>query len=263
MKVDVLNLQGKAVGNIELPEVFNEQFRPDLIKRAVLALQSQRRQPYGPDALSGLRTAAHYHGRRRTRWTMMMRDLARLPRLHATSPHLTWRARKAPQAVKGRRAHPPKVEKVWYQKINKKERKLALRSAIAATANKEIVKRRGHRVDEIKELPLIVKDDVESVKKTKGVEKLLISLRLEDELRRSRIKKVRVGKGKMRTRKYKRRIGPLIVISKDGGIGKACKNLPGINVQNVKNISVEDLAPGSSPGRLTIWSKSSIQKLSG
>jgi len=263
MKVDVLNLQGKSVGKIELPEMFSEQFRPDLIKRAVLALQNERRQPYGSDKLSGFRTSAHYHGRRRTRWSMMMRDMARLPRLHAASPHLSWRTRRVPQAVKGRRAHPPKPEKIWYQKINKKEKKLALRSAIAATADKEIVKNRGHKIEKIKELPLIVKDDIESVKKTKDVERFLLSIGLDNELNRSKVKKVRAGKGKMRGRKYKRRIGPLIVISKDEGVGKACKNLPGIDVQNVKDISVENLAPGSSPGRLTIWSKSSVQKLSG
>ena len=174
MKVTVFNLQGKSTGKIDLLSVFSVDFRPDLITRAVLALQSLRRQPYGSDELAGLRTSAHYHGRRRTRWTMMMRDMARMPRLHATSPHLTWRARKVPQAVKGRRAHPPKVEKVWVQKINEKEYRLALRSAIAATAKKEIVEKRGHKIERIKELPLVVKDKIESVKKTKDLEKFCL-----------------------------------------------------------------------------------------
>lgn len=261
MKVNVLNLEGKPVEKIELPEVFNEQFRPDLIIRAVLALQSRRRQPYGPDPLAGLRTSAHYHGKRRARYTMMMRDMDRLPRLHGTSPFMTWRVRKVPSAVKGRRAHPPKVEKIWYQKINKKEMKLALRSAIAATTKKDVVKERGHRVDEIKELPLVLKDNIQSIKKTKDVEKILQSLGLDDELKRLKEKKIRVGRGKMRGRKYKKKIGPLIVIDKDGGIGKACRNLVGVDVKNVKKVSVEDLAPGAHAGRLTVWSKSSIEKL--
>jgi len=194
---------------------------------------------------------------------MMMRDMARLPRLHATSPHLTWRVRRVPQAVKGRRAHPPKVEKDWYRKINKKEMKLALRSAIAATLMKDVVKERGHKINEIKEFPLIIKDDIQSVKKTKELENLLKKLGLEKELKRLVNKKVRPGKGKMRGRKYKRKIGPLIVIGRDEGIGKACKNLPGIDLKNLKNISVEDLAPGSHAGRLTIWTESSIKGLSG
>jgi len=263
MKVNVLDLEGKPVEKIGLPEVFKERFRPDVIRRAVLALQSRRRKPYGSDKSAGFRTSAHYHGKRRQRWTMMMRDMARLPRLHATSPHLTWRARRAPQTVKGRKAHPPKVEKDWYQKINKKEMELALRSAIAATVRKDVVKERGHRIDEVKDFPLIVKDNIQSVKKTKDLENLLKKLGLEEELKRLGKKKVRPGKGKMRGRKYKRRVGPLVVIEKDEGIVKACKNLPGIEVKDVKKISVEDLAPGSNPGRLTIWSESSIKGLSG
>lgn len=262
MKVDILNVQGKPVGKIDLPDVFNEKFRPDLIKRTVLALQSHRRQPYGTDPLAGLRSSAHFHGRRRVKHTMQMRDIARSPRIHDGPQHMYFRARKVPQAVKGRKAHPPKVEKIWYQKINKKERKLALNSAIAATANKDIVKERGHKVDLV-ELPLVIEDTVQSVKKTKDVENLFLSLKLSDELRRIKIKKVKAGKGKMRGRKYKKRIGPLIVVSEDKGIVKACKNIPGLNVRVVKNISVEDLAPGALAGRLIIWSKSSVEKLSG
>jgi len=262
MKVDVLNLNGEPVEKIDLPQVFNESYRPDVIRRAVISLQSQRRQPYGPNVLAGLRTSAHYHGSRRKRYTMMMRDMARMQRIHGGAPHMAWRARKVPQAVKGRRAFPPKVEKIWEQKINKKEKNLALRSAIAATANKDIVMTRGHAIDKIKTLPLIVKDDIEKLKKTKDVEKLLLSLGLEEELKRLDKRKVRPGKGKMRGRKYKGRIGPLIIVEKDKDIKKACKNMTGVDVLNVKNISVEHLAPGSTAGRLTIWSKSSIEKLS-
>ena len=262
MKANVLNLEGKTVGKVELPRVFNEKFRPDLIRRTVLALQSQRRQPYGTDPLAGSRSSAHFHGKRRKRHTMQMRDLARAPRIHTGPPHMYFRARKVPQAVKGRKAHPPKVEKVWTQKINKKERKLALNSAIAATANKDVVKERGHRVDLV-ELPLVIDDNVQSINKTKDVERLLSSLKLDDELKRIRVRKVRPGKGKMRSRRYKTKKGPLIIISEDKGISKACKNVPGIDVSLVKDVSVEDLAPGTLPGRLTIWSKSCLEKLSG
>jgi len=262
MKVNVYDLDGKPIEKIELPKVFSEQFRPDLIIRAVTSLQSERRQPYGTDPLAGLRTSAHYHGRRRRRYSMMMRDLARLPRLHGASTMMSWRVRKVPSAVKGRKAHPPKVEKIWYQKMNKKEMKLALNSAIAATSKKDVVKKRGHQVDDLEELPLIVKDKIQSVKKTKDLEKILKTLGLEKELERLKIKKIRPGRGKMRGRKYKKKVGPLIIVNKDNGIGMAGKNLSGVDVKNVKEITVEDLAPGSHPGRLTIWSESSLKELS-
>ncbi len=261
LKANILSIQGNVVGKIDLPNVFDEKLREDLILRNILALQSHKRQPYGSDPLAGLRSSAHFHGRRREEHTMQMRDMARMSRIHTGTQHLYFRARKVPQAVKGRRAHPPKVEKDWYQKINDKERKLALRSAIAATAKKDMVIKRGHKVDLI-ELPIIIEDSVQSIKKTKDIENLLLSLKLERELERIRIKKIRAGKGKMRGRKYRIKKGPLFVINEDKGIGKACKNIPGVDVRNVKNISIEDMAPGANPGRLTIWSKSSIEKLS-
>jgi len=84
---------------------------------------------------------------------------------------------------------------------------------------------------------------------------------LKEELERIKEKKVRAGKGKRRGRKYKRKVGPLIVISEDKGIVKAAKNLPGVDVCFVENLNVELLAPGGQPGRLTIWSNSAIEKL--
>ncbi len=263
MKVDVFNLQGKPTGKVELPRIFKEQLRSDLIKRTVLALQSQGRQPYGSDPMAGKRTSAHYHGKRKKRFTMMNIGKSRLPRLHGSSPHLMYRARRVPRAVKGRRAHPPKVEKIWSKKINKKEERMALRSAIAATANKEIIESRGHKINGIKQIPLVINDNIQSIKKTKEVEKILISLGLEKELERSGKKKVRAGKGKMRGRKYKKKRGPLIIISEDKGIIKAGNNIAGVNVCDVKNVSVEDLAPGALPGRITIYSKSAVEELRG
>jgi large subunit ribosomal protein L4e len=262
MKANVINSKGKSVGKIDLPKVFKKEFRPDVIKRAFLAVKSMKRQPYGSDVLAGKRTSADYHGRRRIRYSMMMRDMARLPRLHGGTPFLSWRVRRVPSAVKGRRAHPPKVEKKWEQKINKKEMELAFKSAIAATANIELVKKRGHRTENIKDLPLIIKD-IESIKKTSDVKKLFISLGLEEELNRTNERKVRSGKGKMRGRKYKKKIGPLVIIANDDGIIKACKNLPGVDARIFNQVSIEDLSPGANAGRLTIWSRSSIEKLSG
>jgi large subunit ribosomal protein L4e len=262
MKVDVFDLQGNAVEKIELPEVFSEPVREDLILRAFLATMSKKRQPYGTDVMAGKRSSAHYHGVRRERWTMMNREMARMPRLHGKiPPHLMWRARIVPQAVKGREAHPPKVEKVFAQKINKKERKKAIRSAIAATAIRDFVLKRGHKVENLKELPLIVDDKIQEIKKTKELEEFLKKIGLEKELERIKEKKIRAGKGKARGRRYKRKVGPLIVIAEDKGIGKAAKNLPGVDVCRVENLSVEMLAPGASAGRLTIWAKSAIAKL--
>jgi large subunit ribosomal protein L4e len=266
MKADVFDLEGKPVEKIDLPKVFSEPIREDLILRAVLASQSKRRQPYGTDVLAGKRTAAHYHGGRpgrssSKRYSMMGREMARLPRLHGkTVPHLSYRVRFVPQARKGRLAHPPKIEKAWVQKINKKEKQKAIKSAIAATAVKDIVLKR-HRVEDIKSLPIIVEDKIQELKKTKDVIEFLKKLGLKKELERMEERKIRAGKGKARGRKYKIKTGPLFVISEDKGIDKAVSNLLGCNVCRVENLSAEYLAPGAQAGRLTIFTKSSLEKL--
>jgi large subunit ribosomal protein L4e len=265
MKADIFNLEGSAAGKIDLPLVFKEPVRNDLILRAVLAMQSNKRQAYGTDIFAGRRSAAHYHGGRpgrsgANRYAMMNREMARQPRLHGhTPPHLSFKVRVVPQAVKGRAPHPPKIEKIWTQKINKKERQKAIKSAIAATGKKEIVLKRGHKVQEVKEFPIIFEDRLQEINKTKDLIGILKKIGLKDELERISERKIKAGKG--RVSKYKNKIGPLFVITEDKGIGKAVRNLSGSNVCRVENLSAEYLAPGASSGRLTIFTKSAIGKL--
>ena len=138
MKIDVFDLDGNSEQKIDVPKVFEQKVRPDLIQRAVLASQSKRIQPMGRDPFAAHGTSAHYHGYRRDRYAMMGKEMARMPRIHGkTPPHLSMSARFVPQARGGRLAHPPKVEKVWEQKINKKEKRIAIISALSATSKKE------------------------------------------------------------------------------------------------------------------------------
>jgi large subunit ribosomal protein L4e len=245
----VFDLDGKQVDRIRLPDIFRTPFRPDVIKRAVIAIQSHSLQPKGRDPMAGKRTTAESWG--------VGYGLSRVPRLRDSS-----RAAFAPGTVGGRLAHPPVVEKKIYKKIPKKEKRLALFSAIAASAQKEIVEARGHIIDSVPEIPLIVTDSLESVKKTKDLKRVLINLGVWPDIERVKGSiKVRSGKGKMRGRRIKMAVGPLIVISKDDGIVKAARNFPGVDVVNVKDLNPELLAPGCHPGRLTIWTVSSIEEL--
>ena len=261
MKANIIDLQGSKKEEIKLPKVFNEPIREDLIKRAVLVIWSNKRQPYGSDKMAGKRTSAHYHGYRRHRYTMMNKEMARLPRLHGkTVPFLNMTARFVTSTRGGRTAHAPLVEKIWKTSINNKEKRKAINSAIAATAESEILKKRGHRIGNI-EVPIVVIDDLQKITKTKNLKEFLIKIGLEKEIERITKRKIRAGKGKLRGRKYKNKVGPLFIISNDEGIGKAVKNISGSNVCRVENLSTEYLAPGAKPGRLTIFTKSAIEKL--
>lgn len=258
VKVPVYSLAGKVKGQVSLDRVFSSQVRTDLIIRGFLAERSKQRQPYGADTLAGMRSSAHYHGRRHARNTMMNREIARMARIHGQG-FLNFTARIVPQAVKGRKAHPPKAAKIWELKLNKKERSRAIISALAASADKEKVIARGHKLNGIEKLPLVVEDKLQALKKTKDAVSALKALGLSEELERVKEKKVRAGKGKTRGRRYRRKKGPLLIVKEDRGIVKAAENIAGVEVADPNSLTVGLLAPGSLPGRIVIWTKSAIE----
>jgi large subunit ribosomal protein L4e len=250
VKVNVYGLDGSSSEQIELPDVFNTPFRPDIIKKSFNVLSSNKRQPYGAYPLAGTRHATASVGKGR--------GMSRVPRL--TSGR---RAALAPCVVGGRRAHPPKSEKNWKEKINKKEKLFAKNSAIAATADREIIAKRGHMFNEKLTLPVVVIDKFENLKKTKDVIDTLDKIGLYDDiLRASSGKHIRAGKGKSRGRKYKTPRSILIVTTKED-IQKSSRNLSGVEVVKPKQINIEHLAPGGDAGRLTIFTKSALKEIGG
>lgn len=251
MKIKVYSLEGEAIDEMELPEIFNEEFRPDVIKRAVLSAQTARVQPWGPDPMAGKRTSAQSYG--------AGRGVAMVPRIKNGS-----RAAFVPQAVGGRRAHPPRPQKNYHERINRKERRLAIRSAVAATARKDLVEARGHRIENVPQLPLVVDDELSMIKRTADTREVFRKLGIMDDIVRAKEgKKIRAGKGKMRGRKYRTPRGPLIVVGDDKGITRGARNHPGVDVVTVENLNAELLAPGTHPGRLTVFTRSAIEKLDG
>ncbi|UCE09085.1 MAG: 50S ribosomal protein L4 [Candidatus Thorarchaeota archaeon] len=254
--VKTYSLKGKAGPQVTLPEHFGTPYRPDLIKRAVLAVQSRRRRPHGVDELAGKRTTAQSwqtgHGR------------SRIPRVKGRGTPAANLGAFAPGTVGGRVAHPPEARKVIVERVNKRENRLAIRSAIAATANKEVVESRGHKIESVPAIPLVVADTLESLTTTKEVRAVVSALGLEEDLlRATNGRKVRAGKGKMRGRKMKTPKSFLIVVGQDLGIGLAARNLPGVDIAEVHGLNAELLAPGTHPGRLVLWTKSAIERLGG
>jgi len=246
----IFDLEGKITGKLRIPVVFKTPVRPDVIKRAVISIQSHRFQPQGRDVFAGKRTTAESMG------TGL--GIARIPRLKGRSQ----RGALAPFTVGGRATHPPVAEKKIEKKIPHKEMRLALRSAVAATASKDKVSLRGHMIDDVPDFPLVVVDEIQDLKKTQEVEKAFIQLGVwPDVYRVKESRKVRAGKGKRRGRKMKQAVGPLLVITKNGGIVRATRNIPGVDIVTVDNLNVELLAPGTHSGRLTVWTNSAIEKL--
>jgi large subunit ribosomal protein L4e len=244
MQVPYYNLDGDEAGEVNLPGVFETTVRPELIGRAVNAAQANRKQDYGADEFAGLRTPAESHG--------SGRGMAHVPRENG-------QARRVPQAVGGRPAHPPKSETDRSQNINTKERQLAIRSAIAATADEDVVADRGHEFDEDVSVPLVVDDDFEDLQKTQSVVDVLEALGVDADIERADETKIKAGQGSARGRKYRRPKSILFVTSEEPS--RAARNLAGADVATAREVNAEDLAPGGAPGRLTLWTESALEEV--
>ena len=252
-KTSLLAINGEKMREILLPSAFDHEFRPDLIRLSVTAIRANRRQPYGPKKDAGMSHAVSTWGKGR--------GVARVQRLTQGSS-----AAESPPNVGGRRAHPPRPEKIWHKKMNCKQRKKAKLAALAATANRDLVISRGHKIDDEKNMafPIVLSNQFEKIQKTRALVDVLKTIGVWPDV--SRAKKgthIRAGRGTMRDRKYKKPRSILIVVGDDVPVAKAGKNLPGVNVVPVSQLNTESLAPGGEPGRLTIFSQNAIQHIGG
>lgn len=260
MKADVMALDGSKLKSIELPEQFHEEYRPDLILRAFLAGQSHARQPYGSFPEAGKRQVVNIPKRRRKIKTSYGHGIARTPRkiLWHRGRQFGWVGAFSPNTPGGRRSHPPKPWKILNLKINIRERRKAIRSALAATLQEETVRERGHH---IKQLTPVMDAKIETLQKTKDVVKAMEALHLAEELVRTKEHKIRPGRGKIRGRRYKTKKGPLLVVAESCPLQKAAAAIPGVDVCEVNKLNIALLAPGGHPGRLTLYSEKAIEKM--
>jgi len=252
-RVHVYSLDGDVVKSVDLPTVFQGEVRSDLIRRAVTAAQANRRQPYGPGRRSGAKHSV--------RWSGKGHGVSRVPRIRGSMT-----GAQAPGTVGGRRAHPPRVEKVWPKKVNENERRLARNAALAAVKEVTIVSARGHAFKEELSLPVVIEDGIETLQPDGGATqegvKILDRLGVYADVERAKDgRHVRAGRGKMRGRRYRQPRSLLVVVKDPAKVRRLFGNLPGVEVVSPAGLSAEVLAPGGDPGRLTMFSEGALEVL--
>lgn len=249
--VKILELDGSNQNTIDLPTVFKTPYRPEVIQKVYNNLNSYSFQKQGRYPAAGQMVSAE------SRNTGL--GIARLARAKGEGFPRAGQAAGVAGVRHGRLAHPPVSWKNIYKKVNKKEKLLALCSAIAATANADLIRKRGHLLNNSIQLPIVVSNEIESVTKSKDLEKIIIKLGFEDDLKRTYARRIKsVHKNSTNRRSA---LSVLIIVSNDANIGRLNNSLPGIAVKTVKSVSVLDLAPGSKPARLTIFSENAIKEL--
>jgi len=254
--VTVWSLEGAATESVALPGVFSAPIRPDLVQFVHTNMAKNGRQAYAVSMKAGHQTSAESWGTGRA--------VSRIPRVQGGGTQRSGQGAFGNMCRGGRMFAPTKVWRKWHRKINLKQRRHAICSALAASACPPLVMARGHKIDGVPELPLVLGGDAESLpKKTKEAVAVFSALgALADAERCEASKKLRAGKGKMRNRRYTHRKGPLVVYGEsDGEVARAVRNLPGVDTCAVDHLNLLQLAPGGHLGRFVIWTAEAFKKL--
>lgn len=245
-------------GSITLPTVFSAPLRADVVRTVHTGMNKNRRQAMGVKDQAGYDTAAASWGTGRA--------VARIPRVPGGGTHRSGQAAFGNMCRGGGMFNPTKTWRRWHRKINVTQKRHALTAAIAATAVPALVMARGHKVENIPELPLVVSDEAHKIVKTKDAIKLLTGLGVADDLKKVLdSKKIRCGRGKMRNRRYTMRKGPLIVHSNEqtqgANLTTAFRNIPGVDICHVDRLNLLQMAPGGCIGRLVVYTEGAMKRL--
>nr|QKY15199.1 component of cytosolic 80S ribosome and 60S large subunit (RPL12) [Polytomella parva] len=253
-QVSVLSVEGKPVEQIALPAVFTAPIRADVVRTIHTNLAKNKRQAYAVFNKAGHQTAAESWGTGRA--------VSRIPRVPGGGTHRSGQGAFGNMCRGGRMFAPTKVWRRWHRKVNVNQKRFAVASALAASAIPSLVLARGHRIEQIPEVPLVLSDEAQAVSKTsKAVEVLTKLGAIADVEKVQDSKSLRAGKGKLRNRRYVLRKGPLVIYGEDAGLTKAFRNIPGVELARVDALNLLQLAPGGHLGRFCIWTKSAFAKL--
>jgi len=237
-----------------MPAVMGCPLRPDLVRYMHTSISKNRRQAYALSHRSGYQTAAESWGTGRA--------VARIPRAPGGGTHRSGQGTFGNMCRGGGMFNPTKVWRRWHRHANTTQKRHAVASALAASSLPPLVMARGHRIDDVSELPLVVSDGAQTISKTKGALELLEGLGCGAELTKvAGSKKLRSGKGKMRDRKYTMRRGPLVIYEEDSGLTRALRNLPGVDSAHIDRLNLLQLAPGGNFGRFCIFTEGAFKKL--
>jgi len=237
-----------------LPAVFRAPVRPDIVNIIHNNVSKNKRQSYCVSKVAGHQTSAESWGTGRA--------VARIPRVRGGGTHRSGQAAFGNMCRGGRMFAPTKQWRRWHRKVGVAQKRYAICSAIAATGVPSLVMAKGHVIDGIAEVPLVVADSVQSFTKTKqAVEFLRRNKAWADVAKVYASRRMRAGKGKLRNRRHVQKLGPLVVYDQDQGLTKSFRNIPGVDVIQVDNLNLLKLAPGGHVGRFIIWTEAAFKKL--
>jgi len=252
--ISVIGIDGSISGQVTMPTVFAAAIRPDIILMAHTNLAKNHRQPYAVSRSAGHQTSAQSWGTGRA--------VSRIPRVSGGGTQRSGHGAIGNMCRGGHMYAPTKIWRRWHRKLNINIKRYAIASALASSAIPALVMSRGHRIENLPEIPLVIDNKLETVSCTSRAFNILGTVGAECEIERVKAsRKIHKGRGKLRNRRYTSRKGPMVVYANDYGIKRAFRNLPGVNIAKADCLNLLDLAPGGHLGRFLIWTKSAVEAL--
>jgi large subunit ribosomal protein L4e len=252
--VSIFSLTGDKSGETTLPAVMKAPLRPDIVQFVHTNMNKNKRQAYAVNIYAGMQVSASSWGTGRA--------VARIPRVGGGGTSRSGQGAFGNMCRGGRMFAPTKTWRKWHKKINIQQKRYAVASSLAASSIPALVMARGHLIDEVPEIPLVLDTSLESTKKTSAARDILAAVGAMDDVDKAAdSKQIRAGKGKMRNRRYTLRRGPLIIYATNDGVEQAFRNLPGVELCCVDRLNLLQLAPGGHMGRFCIWSQAALEAL--
>ena len=243
----------KILSSVPLPAVFTTPIRDDVVRFVHTNIAKNARQAYAISRHQGHRTTAESWGTGRA--------VARIPRVAGGGTNRSGQGAYGNMCRGGRMFGATKTFRRWHRHVNKKQRRLAVCSALAASAVPALVLSRGHRIEGVPEVPFVVDDRIRSLKRTKeALTFLKLTSAIKDVEKVEATRRLRPTKGKWRNRRQVERKGPLLILHGTSRV-RAFSNLRGIDLGFVDQLNLLDLAPGGHLGRFVIWTQSAFTRL--
>ena len=255
--VSVFTAEGEeesVASTTKMPGVFLAPIRTDIVHHCYTNIAKNKRQPYCVNKYAGKMPSAASWGTGRA--------VSRIPRVQGGGSHRSGQAAFGNMCRGGRMFAPTKTWRKWHRKVNVTQKRHAIAAGLAASAVPALVMARGHKVDGLAEVPLVVSSGIEKIQKTRDAVTLLKKLQVYADVEKTIASRTqRAGKGKMRGRRFTQRRGPLVIYDQDNGLTKAFRNIPGVELASVHALNLLQLTPGGHLGRLIVWSQGAFEQL--
>ncbi|KAL5706253.1 60S ribosomal protein L4 [Ranunculus cassubicifolius] len=127
--------------------------RPDIANYVVTNMSKNSCQPYAVSVKAGHQTSAESWGTGRA--------VSRIPRVPGGGTHRAGQGAFGNMGRGERMFAPTKRWKRWHRKININQKRFAVVSVIVASAFPSLLMARGHKIENVPEIPLAISDSAE------------------------------------------------------------------------------------------------------